>query len=59
MNEIYFLNHIRDAKSSYIAKYFLEIKNLKDRNEKDIIYMRMYYHNLYGLIKKSQTLSML
>ena len=38
MNELDFLNHVRDAKSSYIAKYFLIIKNMEDRTEKDFIY---------------------
>ena len=46
MNELDFLNHVRDAKSSYIAKYFLIIKNMEDRTEKDFIYMRPYDRNL-------------
>lgn len=59
MNEIFLLNHLRDAKSSYIARYYLDIKCFKDRNEKDLIYMRPYNQNIYSLLKKSHTLSML
>lgn len=59
MNELHFLNHLRDAKSNYIAKYYLEVKDFKNRNEKDLIYMKPYYQNLHGLVKKCQTLSMI
>ena len=57
MNELCFLNHVRDSQSSYIAKYYLEVKRWQHRNEKDLIYMRPYFHNLYLIVKRCKTLS--
>ena len=57
MNEICFLNHIRDNQSSYIAKYYLAVKRWEDRTEADFIYMPPYYHNLYNVGSKCKTFS--
>ena len=29
MNELYFLNYVRDFHSSFIGKYYLEMKNFR------------------------------
>ncbi len=57
MNEIYLLNYLKDARSNYIGKYFLEVKDLEKRSEKDLIYMKSYVQNLDYIIKKCKTLS--
>ena len=58
MNEIDFLNHIRDSRSSYIAKYYLNVKRMEERNEMDYIYMRPYVMNLYGVVRRCKTFSL-
>lgn len=57
MNEICFLDHIRESYSSYIAKYYLPVKKFTDRSEKDYIYMKPYFHNLHVIVKKCKTFS--
>ena len=57
MNEIYFLHYARDFQSSFIGKYYLQMKKFRDRNEKDLIYMKSYYQNVDYIIRKCPTLS--
>ena len=32
MNELRFLNYVRDSHCSFIGKYYLEMKTFRDRN---------------------------
>ena len=57
LNELYFLNHVRDFHSSFIGKYYLEMKKFRERNEKDPIYMISYNQNVDYVVRKCKTLS--
>jgi hypothetical protein len=47
MNEIYFLNYIRDYHCSFIGRYYLKLKRFKLKKIKEIkFYMKSYSHNI-------------
>ena len=45
-------------RSSYLAKYFLEVKHFRERSDKDSIFMKPYLHTLKSLVDNSISLSL-